>query len=63
VHEFRQGYFKGGAEHPLSDDDLTRKFLANCWYGGLTEPDTRGLLEQINGVFDDSAVDFSPFAR
>jgi 2-methylcitrate dehydratase PrpD len=63
VHEFRQGYFKGGAEHPLSDDDLTRKFLANCWYGGLTEPDTRGLLEQVNGVFDRGAVDFSLFAR
>ncbi|HTJ99664.1 MAG TPA: MmgE/PrpD family protein [Bordetella sp.] len=63
VHEFRQGYFKGGAEHPLSDDDLTRKFLANCGYGGLAESDTHGLLEQINGVFDSGAVDFSLFAR
>lgn len=59
VHEFRQGYFKGGAEHPLSDEDLTRKFQANCAYGGLTEAETRMLFGQVDGAFDGAAVAFA----
>ena len=35
VMETRQGYFKGGADHPLSDADLQTKFFANCLHGGL----------------------------
>jgi hypothetical protein len=31
-----QAFFKGGAEHPLSDEELRRKFRANCRYGGLS---------------------------
>jgi 2-methylcitrate dehydratase PrpD len=63
VHEFRQGYFKGGADHPLSDEDLTRKFQANCAYGGLNEADTQALLAHIEAIFESRAVDFSPFSR
>lgn len=63
VHEFRQGYFKGGAEHPLSDEDLTRKFQANCAYGGLTQADARALLAHIDGVFERTSVDFSLSSR
>lgn len=63
VHEFRQGYFKGGAEHPLSDEDLIRKFQANCAYGGLSEADARALLAHIEGAFDRASVDFSLCSR
>lgn len=63
VHEFRQGYFKGGADHPLSDEDLTRKFQANCAYGGLTEADTQALLGDIKAVFHSESVDISRFRR
>jgi 2-methylcitrate dehydratase PrpD len=59
VHEFRQGYFKGGVDHPLSDGDLTRKFEANCAYGGLAQRDTQGLLAHIEALFDAGSVDFS----
>jgi 2-methylcitrate dehydratase PrpD len=61
VHEFRQGYFKGGAEHPLSDDDLTRKFLANCGYGGVSDADAQALLADVRGVFGSKAVDVARF--
>ncbi|ALM82438.1 MmgE/PrpD family protein [Bordetella sp. N] len=63
VHEFRQGYFKGGVDHPLSDDDLTHKFHANCAYGGLTAAASQALLGHIDQVFDSEKVDFSPFGR
>jgi 2-methylcitrate dehydratase PrpD len=63
MHEFRQGYFKGGMDHPLSDEDLTRKFEANCAYGGLTKNDTQGLLAHVQALFDSPAVDFAPFSR
>ncbi|AOB32684.1 2-methylcitrate dehydratase [Bordetella sp. H567] len=63
VHEFRQGYFKGGAEHPLSDEDLARKFEANCAYGGLSEADARALLAHIDSVFDQATVGFSLSSR
>jgi 2-methylcitrate dehydratase PrpD len=62
VHEFRQGYFKGGVDHPLGDEDLARKFRANCAYGGLTDADTAALLQRIQGVFDSGRVDFRPFS-
>ena len=39
IHEYRQGFFRGGVDHPLSAADLQRKFFANCAYGGL--PTTR----------------------
>ena len=35
IHEYRQGFFRGGVDHPLSEADLQRKFFANCAYGGL----------------------------
>jgi 2-methylcitrate dehydratase PrpD len=61
VHEFRQGYFKGGVDHPLGDDDLTRKFQANCGYGGLTDTETQARLAEIEAVFGSKAVSVSGF--
>ena len=52
VHEHRQAFFKGGAEHPLSDDDLQRKFAANCAHGGLTSAAAQLLAAQLSGLLD-----------
>lgn len=52
VHEHRQGYFKGGAEHPLSTEDLQRKFFANCEYGRLPRPQAEHLAQTLARLFD-----------
>lgn len=59
VHEHRQGYFKGGAEHPLSDDDIQRKFVANCVYGGLTAASAQQMADVMAGLLDKARVDLS----
>lgn len=59
VHEHRQAYFKGGAEHPLSDDDIKRKFVANCVYGGLTAAGAQQIAEVMTGLLDQARVDLS----
>lgn len=52
VHEHRQGYFKGGVEHPLSDDELLFKFHANCAHGGLARGPAEQLATKLSGLFD-----------
>lgn len=59
VHEHRQAYFKGGAEHPLSDDDIKRKFVANCVYGGLTAASAQQMADVMAGLLDKARVDLS----
>jgi 2-methylcitrate dehydratase PrpD len=59
VMEARQGYFKGGADHPLSDADLQTKFFANCLHGGLAKPRAEAMLAMIQQIFDAPQVDLS----
>lgn len=59
VYEHRQGYFKGGAEHPLSDEDIQRKFVANCVYGGLTAAEAQQMAGVMAGLLDQPRVDLS----
>jgi 2-methylcitrate dehydratase PrpD len=59
VYEHRQGYFKGGAEHPLSDDDIQRKFVANCVYGGLTAAQAQQMADVMAGLLNQPKVDLS----
>jgi 2-methylcitrate dehydratase PrpD len=59
VYEHRQGYFKGGAEHPLSDGDIQRKFVANCVYGGLTAAQAQQMAGVMAGLLDQPKVDLS----
>lgn len=59
VYEHRQGYFKGGAEHPLSDEDIQRKFVANCLYGGLTAAQAQQMAGVMAGLLDQPKVDLS----
>ena len=52
VYEHRQDYFRGGADHPLSDAALEQKFLANCEFGGLADASAQALLASLRGAFD-----------
>ena len=51
VHEHEQSYFKGGTEHPLSDDDIRHKFHANCAYGGLASAHAEAMATTLHGLF------------
>jgi 2-methylcitrate dehydratase PrpD len=37
--EARQGFMRGGRDAPLSQDEITEKFYANCQYGEHSDPD------------------------
>jgi 2-methylcitrate dehydratase PrpD len=55
----RQGFFKGGVDHPMSDADLLQKFKANCKFGGLDADQTQSILSQVQGMFKASTVSLS----
>ena len=57
VHDERQGYFKGGVEHPLSDADIAHKFFANCAHGGLPRPTAEALEASLRDVFSRPIID------
>ena len=57
VHEHRQGYFKGGALHPLSDQDIGFKFHANCAHGGWTRGEADALAATVHGLFGRARID------
>ena len=59
VYEHRQGFFKGGAENPLSDDEIQRKFFANCEYGGMTLAQAEQMATVLAGLIDAARVDLS----
>jgi MmgE/PrpD C-terminal domain len=61
VFEHRQAYIKGGAEHPLSDHDILRKFQANCIYGGLPVMQSQALEKPLARVLDLTACPGSIF--
>jgi len=57
VHEHRQDFFKGGAEHPLSDADLQHKYLANCAHGGMSRADADALRLALSRLLDRPQID------
>ena len=57
VHEHRQAFFKGGAEHPLSDADLAHKFFANCAHGGMAQAEAERWRTALSGLFDRPRID------
>ena len=59
VFEHRQAFFKGGAENPLSDGDIARKFFANCAYGGMPAAQAGKLQAVLAGLLDAAQVDLS----
>jgi 2-methylcitrate dehydratase PrpD len=62
VLEERQGYFKGGADNPLSDADLEQKFRANCQHGGLDAAQTQSILDCVNAAFGPGVVSLTALA-
>ena len=52
VHEHEQSYFKGGTEHPLSDDEIRHKFHANCAYGGMALAHAEAMATTLHGLFE-----------
>lgn len=56
VMEERQGYFKGGADNPLSDADMEQKFRANCSHGGLDAARTQAVLDCVHAAFGAGVV-------
>jgi 2-methylcitrate dehydratase PrpD len=52
VFEHRQGYFKGGVAHPLSEADLRHKFHANCAYGGMPAAQAQALQVALISLFE-----------
>jgi 2-methylcitrate dehydratase PrpD len=62
VHEHRQAYFKGGVDHPMSDDDLMQKFLANCRYGLVPETRIQAILVQLGSLFEAQEVKLTELA-
>ncbi len=57
VHEHRQAFFKGGAEHPLTDAELEHKFHANCRHGGLQPADAERWQAALGALFDLPRID------
>ena len=43
VLEFRKGHMRGGAREPLTDEELSAKFLANAAFGGMAADEARRL--------------------
>jgi 2-methylcitrate dehydratase PrpD len=62
VLEQRQDYFKGGAQYPLSDQELEQKFRANCTHGGLDASRTQAVLECVDAAFGSGVVSFAALA-
>ena len=63
VHEHRQAFFKGGAEHPLSDADLAHKFFANCAHGGMPHSEATALHAALSALFDQPRIDADALPR
>ena len=62
VHEHRQGFFKGGTDHPMSEEDLMQKFLANCRYGRVSEVQIQAILAQLQPLFEMGEVKLTQLA-
>ena len=52
----RQDYFRGGAEHPLGDAAIDKKFFANCAFGGMSAAAAEALARAARGVFSQASV-------
>ena len=49
--EVRQGYMRGGRDAPLSQQEITEKFYANCRYGAHPDPDkVLGICKSIGAM-------------
>jgi 2-methylcitrate dehydratase PrpD len=61
VLEERQGHMRGGAEEPLTRENIEEKFRLNCAYGGWAKEKAEEFLAFAKGAFEAKAIDLSPF--
>jgi 2-methylcitrate dehydratase PrpD len=58
VVEDRQPYLRGGAQEPLTRQDVIEKFLLNAEHGGWTKPQSDAALKLMVGLYQ-GAIDLS----
>jgi hypothetical protein len=51
VVEERQPYLRGGAQEPLTRQDVTDKFLLNAEHGGWTREQSDAALKLMAGLY------------
>jgi 2-methylcitrate dehydratase PrpD len=59
VVEERQPHFRGGAQEPLTTQDIEDKFVLNCRHGGWDEARASQALKLLRGLYD-GRIDLSP---
>jgi hypothetical protein len=52
VVEERQPYLRGGAQEPLTRQDVTDKFLLNAEHGGWSAAQSGAALKLMAGMYD-----------
>jgi hypothetical protein len=52
VIEERQPYLRGGAQEPLTRQDVTEKFALNAQHGGWTTAQSAAALKLLAGLYD-----------
>lgn len=52
VVEERQPHFRGGAQEPLSREEIEAKYAANAAYGGWSKPQTETARDALRHLFD-----------
>src|SRR6266568_2741006 len=58
VIEERQPYLRGGAQEPLTRQDVTDKFVLNAQHGGWSKAQSDGALKLMAGLYQDK-IDLS----
>lgn len=59
IIEGRQPHLRGGVAEPLSDDDITQKFFANCAYGGMSKAQADAAKKMLDGIFSTDKIDLT----
>jgi len=59
VMEVRQAHFRGGAEEPLTRDDILAKFRLNARHGGWGDAQGEAALTMLGKLYD-GAIDLRP---
>ena len=52
VIEERQPYLRGGAQEPLTRQDVVDKFALNAQHGGWRRPQSDAALKLMAGIYD-----------
>ncbi len=62
IHEMEQPHLRGGAKEPISDQELSEKFMANATYGGWPADKIQVLEKICSGIFyGEDLLTFSTF--